>query len=212
MNSIIPDNWDSKQAADKIMAGLVNITAAHVKGAHDAEFVCVGDRAFIVTEANDQQAGESPGWSWVYAVLTVVDLKTLAVEKQVLMAKSEQVFDNQTLPVGACFVPRIIRKDDTSLRCYFCSEQPDVRQSQTWFIDFDIKSFEFDNRIYPAKIKTAAGIHDMQTQYFYDDAVANGFIRGSQMHGLYLIDSFKIFDGHTYVAINNFPIGQNALA
>ncbi len=31
-------------------------------------------------------------------------------------------------------------------------------------------------------------------------------------HGLYLFDSFKVIDGRTYVAINNFPGKQNALA
>ena len=30
--------------------------------------------------------------------------------------------------------------------------------------------------------------------------------------GLFIFDSFKQFDGKTYVALNNFPGGQNALA
>lgn len=37
-------------------------------------------------------------------------------------ARGEQAFANETLPPGACYVPRIIRKDDDTLRCYFASE------------------------------------------------------------------------------------------
>ena len=50
-----PSDRKPKLAADKVMAGLINTTAARVKGAHDAEFVCVDNRAFIVAEANDVQ-------------------------------------------------------------------------------------------------------------------------------------------------------------
>jgi len=210
--SLLPPEWNPKQAADKVLAGLVNTTAPQVKGAHDAEFAIAGNRAFIVSEANDVKPGESAGWPFVYVALSVVNLKTLAVEKIIPFARGEQAFENETLPPGACFVPRIIQKDAKTVRCYFGSEQPKKRQAQTWFIDFEIERMAFENRIHKTKIKTAGGTFDMQPQYFHDDAVAHGFKRPPVDHGLYLFDSFKLIDGRTYVAINNFPGKQNALA
>jgi hypothetical protein len=209
---ILPPGWNPKQAADKVVAGLVRVTAPAVKGAHDAEFVIAGGKAFVVTEVSDDRAGESAEWPEIYVTLSVVDLKTLAVGKVIPFARGGQVFANETLPIGACFVPRIIARDATTLRCYFASEQPKQRQAQTWFIDYDLARGTFENRISKVKLKTAAGTFDMQPRYFHDDAVAQGFQRPPVDFGLYLFDSFKRFEGRTYVAVNNYPGGQNALA
>ncbi|NBS97737.1 MAG: hypothetical protein EBT08_16565, partial [Betaproteobacteria bacterium] len=54
---LIPAGWDAALAGDMVMQRLVNTSAQRVKGAHDAEFVCVDDRAYIVTEANDRMGG-----------------------------------------------------------------------------------------------------------------------------------------------------------
>jgi len=210
--SLIPSGWDPALAGDEVMARLINTSAPRVKGAHDAEFVCVGDRAYIVTEANDVKAGESASWPYIYATMSIVNLKTLAVEKVIDFARGEQVFANETLPVGACFVPRIIQKDAKTLRCYFTSEQPGKRQSQMWHIDFNLERMAFENRIDRTKIKTAAGTFDMQPQYFHADAAAQGFQKPAKDAGLFIFDSFKNFDGRTYVALNNFPGKQNALS
>ncbi|MCX7007241.1 MAG: sialidase family protein [Kiritimatiellaeota bacterium] len=210
--SLLPEGWNAKLTADKVLAGLVCVTAPQVKGAHDAEMVIVGDRVFVVYEANDVRAGESAAWAYVYSALSVVNLKTLKVEQIIPFAKSEQAFANETLPVGSCFVPRIIKKDERTVRCYFASEAPGKRQEQMWYTDFDLGRMAFDNRIQRVKIKTAAGTVDMQPQYLHADAAAQGFKRKAKDYGLYLFDSFKLFDGRTYVALNNFPVGQNALA
>jgi len=53
---------------------------------------------------------------------------------------------------------------------------------------------------------------DMQPRYFHADAAARGPRRPPRDYGLYLFDSFKVFDGKTCVAINNWPGGQLALA
>ncbi|MBI5395367.1 MAG: exo-alpha-sialidase [Verrucomicrobia bacterium] len=209
---LLPHGWNAKQAGDKVLEGLVKVTAPQVKGAHDAEMVMVNDRAFIVAEVNDEKASESAGWPFIYAAMSIVNLNTLAVEKVIPFARSAQVFENETLPTGACFVPRILQKDAQTLRCYFASEEPKKRQAQTWFRDFDLRSMAFENRIHRAKLKTAAGTFDMQPQHLYADAVRNGFTRPAQDYGLYIFDSFKVFDGRTCVALNNFPAGQNALA
>ncbi len=208
---LVSSGWDAALAGDMVMQRLSRVTAPHVKGAHDAEFVCIGGRAYIVEHDNDIQPGHGAGKA-EYCVLSIVDLKTQAVEKVIPLAKSEEVFENETLPVGACFVPRILQKDASTLRCYFASEDGNKREAQMWYRDFDLKTESFEKRIHKAMLKTAAGVFDMQPRYFHADAAALGFKRPAQKHGLYIFDSFKQFDGKRYIAINNFPGKQNALA
>jgi hypothetical protein len=210
--SLVPSGWDPALAGDVVMQRLIKVTAPKVKGTHDAEFLSVGERAYVVTEANDLRTGESSAWPFIYVTMSIVNLKTLEVEKIIDFARGEQVFENETLPVGQCFVPRILQKDANTLRCYFTSQDPGKRQSQMWYIDFDLKRAEFENRISRAKLKTAAGTFDMQPQYFHADAAAKGFRRPPRDAGLFIFDSFKRFDGKIYVALNNFPVGQNALS
>lgn len=208
--SLVPDGWEPALAGDLVMERLIRVTAPHAKGAHDAEFVCVGQRAYIVEHDNDVQPGHGAGAAQ-YCVLTVVNLKTLEVKRVIPLAKSGQQFENETLPIGQCFVPRILKRNDNTLRCYFAS-QPGDREAVTWYRDFDLGTLEFDNRIHKAKLKTAAGVFDMEPRHFHADAAAQGFARPSQNHGLYIFDSFKEFGSRRYVAINNFPGKQNALA
>lgn len=210
--SLLPPEWNPKLAADRVLTGLIQVTAPQVKGAHDAEMVIVDDHAYIVAEVNDQRPGEGAGWPCIYSAMSIVDLTTMMVVKTIPFARSEQAFENETLPIGACFVPRIIQKDHRTLRCYFASEQPGVRQSQVWFIDFDLRRTAFENNIHRAKLKTSTGTFGMQPRHFHADAVARGFGKPSKDYGLYLFDSFKLFDGKTYVTINNYPGKQNALA
>jgi predicted neuraminidase len=207
---ILPSDWDPKAEADKVLSGLVKVTAPQVKGAHDAEFVCVGDRAYVVEHDNDMAPGHGAGAAQ-YCVLSVVSLKTRQLEKTIPMAKSEQAFDNVTLPKGMCFVPRIIRKDEHTLRTYFCS-QPAKEQAITWYRDFDLRTLAFEGGIHKAKLKTAAGVFDMEPRHFHADAKAQGFTRKAVNQGLFIFDSFKEFAGRRYVALNNFPGRQNALA
>lgn len=209
---LVPTGWNAALAGDEVLARLVNVSAPRVKGAHDAEFVCVGQRAYVVAEVNDTKPGESADWPFIYATLSVVNLKTLALEKCIDFARGQQRFDNQTLPPGACFVPRIIQKDADTLRCFFTSEAPGKRQSQMWYRDFHLKSGEFAATIHKAKLRTAAGTFDMQPQFFHADAAAQGFRRRAADCSFFLFDSFKVIDGRTYVAINNFGGKQNALA
>lgn len=210
--TLLPNDWDSALAGELVMERLITVTAPQVKGAHDAEMTIIGRHAYVVAEVNDDTAGESAGRPEIYSAMSIINLDTQKIEDVILIAKSEQSFENVTLPVGACFVPRILQKDEQTLRCYFASEQPGQRQSQTWYRDFDIKTRTFAKNIHKAKLKTAAGTFDMQPQYFHADAVAQGFKKPAKDFGLYLFDSFKQFDGQTYIAINNFPGKQNALA
>ena len=210
--TLLPPGWNPKRAGDEVLTTLIKVSAPQVKGAHDADLVLVGERAFVVEHDNDIKPGHGAGKDQ-YCVLTVVNVKTMSVERVVPMAKSAQAFANETLPVGACFVPRIIRLNDTTLRCFFaCEDQSGKSQSQTWYRDFDIASLTFAPNIHRVKLKTSDGTFDMQPQYFHADAAKHGFKQPAKAFGLYLLDAFKVIDGKTYLAINNFPGAQNALA
>lgn len=211
-DKLLPTDWDPKDEADQVLKSLVKVTPQYVKGAHDAEMVIIEGKAYIVAEVNDLQPGEAANWPFVYITMSILDLKTQTVEKTFSVAKSEQIFQNDTLPLGACFVPRIIQKDAKTLRCYFANENPGKRQSQIWYIDYNIIEESFDDKIYQPKLKTESGVYDMQPQYFYEDAVKNGFRKKTSDAGFYIFDSFKQFEGQRYVTLNNFLSKQNALA
>ncbi len=210
--TILPAGWDPKAAADRVLQGLVPVTAPQVKGAHDAEMALVGDRAYIVAEVNDVRPGEGAGWPEIYAAMSIVNLTTKAVERVIPFARGGQAFDNVALPEGSCFVPRILAKDDRTLRCFFAMEHPGKGEAQTWYLDYDIAAGTFEKALHKARLKTTAGTFDLQPGPFHADSAAKGFRRPAKDFGLYLFDSFKQFDGRTYVAMNNFPVGQNALA
>ncbi|MBR9776127.1 MAG: exo-alpha-sialidase [Cytophagales bacterium] len=211
--SILPNNWDPVGVADAVLSGLVKVTAPEVKGAHDAEFVLVDDYAYIVAEVNDLKAGESGHWTFIYSTMSIVNLKTMSVEKIIPFARSEQQFANVTLPEGQCWIPRILQKDKKNLRIYFVNERAgEIPYSQVWYIDYDMRSGAFSKKIHKVKIKTSAGKLDFTTENFYKDAKAHGFNKKPVGYGAYLFDSFKEFDGKTYTTLNNFPGKQNALA
>jgi len=211
-SGILPIDWNPKQAGDRVLAALTNICQPTVKGAHDSDFVMLDGKAYVVYMANDVQPGEAPDWPFVYNALSIVDAESGQVEFTGTFAASEMQYANAALPVGACFVPRIIRKDERTLRCFFASEAPGQRQSQTWWIDFDPACRTFGPSIHPAEIETDLGVFPMQPEHLHRHAVAKGFTGAAVMHGLYMIDSFKRFDGQVYAVLNNFPGGQNALA
>jgi hypothetical protein len=209
--TLLPAGWDPKAAADKVLASVIKVSGPEVKGAHDSHLAIVGDRAFIVAEANDRQAGEAASWPFVYATLSIVDLRNERLLDVMTVARSEQAFANETLPVGACFVPRIRQIGPKTLRCWFASEQPGKRQSQTYYRDLDLATMTFEPEIHRMKIKTADGVADLRPQALYADAAKHGFQRKPAEAGLYLFDNFKEFDGRTYVAINNYLGAQQAL-
>ena len=204
--------WDAKAAADRVMSRLINVTAPEAKGAHDAEFVIVDGKAYVVAMANDIQPGESQEWPFVYCTMSVVSLADLSVERRIPVARGGQAFANERLPEGACFVPRILRRDARTLRVYFASEAPGKREAQSYYLDFDLDRQAFSPSIGRSRIQTAAGTFEMQPRRFWDDAAAQGFRGEPKDYGLYNIDSFKVFDGRTYVVMNNFAAGQNGLA
>jgi hypothetical protein len=208
---ILSPLWDPEAEGNRVLHGLIRVTAAPVKGAHDAEFVCTNGYAFIVEHDNDVQPGHNAGHHQ-YCVLSAVNLATMKVEQVYNLARSEQVFHNEKLPLGACFVPRIIQVDAKTLRCFFTNQEDNQYEAQIWYRDFHLDTMRFCDDIFKAKLKTSSGIHDMQPVFFHQDAVARGFNKPVLRYGFYIFDSFKIFDDQVYVTLNNFPGKQNALA
>jgi hypothetical protein len=209
--SLLPAGWDAKAAADKVMTGLVKVTAPQVKGAHDSHLAVVGERAFVISEVNDRQPGEAAGWPFIYVSLSIYDLRREQLIDTMTVARSEQAFANETLPVGACFVPRVRQVGPGTLRCYFASEQPGKRQSQTYYRDLDLRTLVFEAEIHRMKLTTSEGTVDLQPKPLHADAAKHGFQRKPVDAGLYLFDNFKEFDGRTYIAINNYLGAQQAL-
>jgi len=209
--SLLPTGWDAKAAADKVMAGLIKVTGPDVKGAHDSHLAIVGDRAFVISEVNDRQAGEAASWPFIYTSLSIIDLRNERLLDVMTVARSEQAFANETLPVGACFVPRVKQVGPQTLRCWFASEQPGKRQSQTYYRDLDLGTLTFEKEIHRMKLTTSAGTFDLQPKPLHDDAAKQGFKRKPVDAGLYMFDNFKEFDGQTYIAINNYLGAQESL-
>ncbi len=209
---LLRSDWDPKASAGKALSSMIQVTGPEVKGAHDSDLVMVGDRAFVVALANDVKPGHGAREAQ-YCTMSVVNLESLQVERRIPIAKSQQVFANHTLPVGACFVPRVLQLNPTTLRCYFaCEDQSGRGQAQIWYRDFDVPTLAFSPEIHRMKVKTATGKFDLEPKAFHDDAVAQGFTQKLVKFGVYLIDSFKVIDGRTYAVINNYPGAQNALA
>lgn len=209
---LVPSDWDPKQAGDRVLDGLVNLCRPEVRGAHDSDFLILDGKAYVIYMANDIQPGEAASWPFVYDALSIVDVATARVEHTVTFAASEMAYENERLPAGACFVPRIVRKDERTLRCFFASEDPGTRQSQTWYIDFDRMAGTFARHIHPVQLETDQGVFPMQPQHLHQHAAAKGFRGKPVTYGLYMIDSVKRFDGRMYAVLNNFPGGQTALA
>lgn len=197
-------------AGDAVMKAMTVVTADEVKGAHDAQFVVTGGKAYVVYEANDIREGEWVGWDFVYCAMSVVDTASGKVEKIVRFARSGQAFRNETLQPGAAFVPRIVKKADDTLRVFFTSEAPGVRQSLMYYIDYDLTRGEFSDSVYRMKLETPDGKVDFTPKAYYDLAVAAGIECIETDNSAFLFNLTEI-DGKTYVALNNYIGKQNAL-
>lgn len=208
---LVPAGWNPKQAGDVVMQRLIRATAPEVRGAHDSALCVVGDRAYVVAEISEQRSGESPAWPEIYSGMSIIDRRKMEVIKTIPFARGEQKFANESLPRGACFVPRVWPKDSRTLRCYFHSQDPGKRMAQTWTIDFDVETMTFADRIERARLQTPDGAFDLNPQTFHAAAKAFGFAKQPADYGLYIIDAFKVIDGTTYAGMNNFATGQNAL-
>lgn len=210
--AILSPGYDPRAAGDAVLATLITVSPPEAKGCHDSDFVIVDGKAYIVFMANPRYLGEQPDWPEVACHLAVVDLETMQVVHREVLAASQQRFANTTLDHGACFVPRLLIKDAQTLRCFFASENPAVRESQTWYRDFDVQAGHFLDELHPAQLQTDHGVFPMQPDHFHRHGVSHGFTRPAVNSGLFLIDSFTSIAGRPHAVLNNFSSGQLALA
>lgn len=208
---LLPADWDPVKAGNEVIERLISVTAPHVKGAHDGGFVIVDNHAYIVSTVNDELPGHSRA-QMEYVDMSIVNLDTMEVEMASFpIAKPGQVFENETLPrTRFTWCPRIAQIDERTLRTFFTSG-PELNHAQIWYRDFDLTTREFKNTIHRAKLKTATGTYLMTPHHFHASAVREGF-GGNLAWSFFIIDTFKEFDGKTYIGINNFAGRQNALA
>jgi hypothetical protein len=157
---ILPTGWDAKAAGDQVLQGLFKVTEPEVRGAHDSRFVIVGDRAYVVAAVNEREAGADAARPFVYAALSIVDLRNDRLLDMMTLARSEQAFANETLPVGACVAPRIKQIGPKTLRCWFASEQPGKRPAQAYYRDFDLGALTFADAVHrqPARTEKDDGV------------------------------------------------------
>lgn len=212
MSAVLPAGWDPVAAGDRVLRGLVTVTAPQVKGAHDAALALVGEHAYVAAEVNDVREGESDDWPEIYCALSIIHRRTLAVEAVIPLARSGQRFGDDVLPHGQCFVPRLLPLDARTLRCFFASQDPGRRQAQTRFVDLDLATRAVLPRLGTARLRTAAGVAAMEPRHLHADAAAQGFRGPARDSGLYILDAFKRFDGRRHAMLNNFLARQNALA
>ena len=189
----INKNYSPEKAGDEVIKSMITVTDSVVKGAHDAHFLIHDGKAYIVYEANDVKEGEAAEWDFVYCAMSIVDLKTGAVEVKII-SRGEQAFANETLDTGATFVPRIIKKDENTLRIFFTSERPNVRQSLMYYLDYDVKSGTFDQNVYRMKLLTPEGKVDFTPKAYYDLAIAAGMECFSSDHSAFIFDIME-YDG-----------------
>ena len=202
---------DAKLRADRVLAALRRITDDNVKGAHDAQMVIVNGIAYIVYEANDIRPGEGL-WPYIYCAMSVVDVQKNEVRCVKKIAEPAQQFQNAALKPGTCFVPRILQKDEHTLRVFFWSIDKENRETETWYRDYDLVQEEFSDCIYPVWMETEEGRVPLSPTPFHRGAQKVGFKRELTQDGPYLFDIDKIFDGKRYAALNLYAGKLNALA
>ncbi len=196
----------------RVLAGLQRVSPPEILGAHDADFVIINGRAWIVYMANPSRQGESPDWPDVACDLAIVGLSDRRVERIVRIAGSEQTFGDQRLPHGACFVPRLVRRDTQTLRCFFASEDPGRRESQTYHVDIDIATATVGRQLHKTLLHSVAGDEPMCPSAFHRHGVRSGFQRPYCAYGLFMVDGVKSLDGRRIAVLNGYNTGQLAVA
>ena len=200
-----------KVRARTIMNHMIRITHSDVRGAHDAQMVITQGKAYVVYIANNIQPGEDSVWPFVYCAMSIVDIITNQVLAVHTIAEGAQIFSNVQLKPGACFVPRVYQKDERTLRVFFTSMEPQKRETESWYRDFDIVSGTFDNAIYPLYLETDEGRTMLTPTLFHAGAKKLGFSRALKQDGPYLFDADKQIDGKRYAALNIYHGKLNAL-
>ena len=199
-----------KAAGDAAMENMICVSSKEMRGTHDAQFICANGKAYIVYEANNEMAGENGTYAGQYSALAVVDLNTFTLESVEKFAYGGQKYANTNITKGSAFVPRVIQKDEYTLRFFFANIIKDTGE-YIYYVDYDLATATFDDEAYRLKIMTPEGEKPLTAELYIKLFRADGHACLDKYFGLYLFDIFEIGDTK-YIALNNFETGQNSLA
>ncbi len=212
----INKNYSSQAAGSTLISNALKVQADYVKGCHDGWTVIVGEKAYVVYTANDLKAGEDSKWDYIYVALSVIDLKTNTVLRSYPVAAGptavhEGQMQELAIPDGNAGVARLLQIDETTLRLFFTSNNSGVRQSYTYYADFDITTETFKSDIQRLQLQTPEGKVDFTAKAYYDLAVAAGHPADEVDHDGYILALLPLGDT-CYVNLGNFSGAQNAFA
>lgn len=200
-----------KAAGDKVMQGMIRITSDEMKGTHDADHIYVNGKVYAAYEANNEKPGDPGTYEKEYAALAIIDLENFTVDSIEKFAWGEQVYSNVTMLKGSAYVPRIIRKDENTLRFFFSNNAVDASSGYIYYVDYDIATTAFDDSAYRLKIMTPNGAVDFSAEVYAALFRADGHVCDDSTIGHFLFDIFDVGDTK-YIALNNFRGAQNSLA
>ena len=202
----------AQERANQILCNMVRVTQRRMRGTHDAQMVIVRGIAYIVYSANDIRPGEGYSGPEEYCAMSLVDVAENRLIATKEIAVPSQGFANTQLKAGACFVPRILQKDENTLRCFFLSMDVQNRETESWYRDYYISEGCFSDCIYPLWMETAQRKIRLSPTPFYEEAKKQGFSKALTQDGPYLFDVDKVIDGKRYVMLNLYSGQLNALA
>ena len=207
----VTENHSPKAAGDAVMQNMIRISSDEMKGTHDADHVYANGKVYAVYEANNEKPGDPGTYEKEYCALAIIDLESFKVESIEKFAWGEQKYSNVTMLKGSAFVPRVIRKDDNTLRFFFSNIAVDSSSGYIYYVDYDLATEAFDNNAYRLKIMTPNGTVDFSAEVYAELFRADGHACDNSTIGHFLFDIFDV-DGTKYIALNNFRGAQNSLA
>ncbi|MBQ9428824.1 MAG: hypothetical protein IJU41_04685 [Clostridia bacterium] len=207
----VSDDHSPKAAGDAVMRNMLRVSSEEMKGTHDADYVFANGKAYIVYEANNEKPGDPGTYEKEYCALAIVDLATFTVDSIEKFAYGEQVYSNITMLKGSAYVPRVIRKDEDTLRFFFSNNAADGSSGYLYFVDYDLATGVFGNTATRLKIMTPGGAVDFTAETYAALFRADGHICDDSTIGHFLFDIFDVGDTK-YIALNNFRGAQNSLA
>lgn len=207
----VSENHSPKAAGDAVMQNMIRISSDEMKGTHDADHVYANGKVYAVYEANNEKSGDPGTYEKEYCALAVIDLESFKVESIEKFAWGEQKYSNTTMLKGSAFVPRVIRKNENTLRFFFSNNAADSSSGYIYYVDYDLATEAFDNSAYRLKIMTPNGAVDFSAEVYAELFRADGHNCDNSTIGHFLFDIFDA-DGTKYIALNNFRGAQNSLA
>ena len=202
--------YNPTEMGEKVMNKMKDITSPEIKGAHVCRYFVKNDKAYIVHIANDQRPGEHCTWDFMYTKFMIMDLSTKEIIWETKFG-SEHKFSNLTLPHGPVLEATIFELNESTIRVMFASEDPNARQAEYYYIDFDLKTQSFESEAHRLQIKTENGVEPITPKAILCQAERLGYKAGVELdHTIYPTDHVEI-NGEKYICFIYFSIRKNQI-